>query len=912
MNFQIGQKYLSTTEPELGLGKIESVEHKKIQVFFASSQDLRTYNKQNAPLKRVKFDIGDSVKSLEGLEFEIQDIVEEEGIFIYKGTDSQVISESELSDQLTFSSPIDKCSQGHFDSSSFFNLRVESLEMLNYIESSNERGFIGARISPLFHQMYLTHKISRDLNPRVFLADEVGLGKTIEASLILHYFLTQGLKKRALIIVPDSLSYQWFFELHRKFNLGFQLINQNTPIEEGINPFSYYDRVITSQKFLKGAALARELINKSNFDILVVDEIHHWNLSDDAKEPEDQLLKNLVRKIPSTIFLSATPEQGGIHAHFDRLKALDPDKYTDFGQYKKEVNQLTRVSELCRLIHSRTSTIEVSSFEDILNPSEMEYLSKEKVDLKKDEHLIDQIVDCYGTGRAFYRNTRRRMEKHFNFFPKRILKSYPLENTSKLSDSKKIQKKTHWLFDLVKELNGEKVLLITHSKQDVEKLEKEFKAHTNIKTAVFHSELSLMARDRQAAYFADPDGAQILLCTEIGSEGRNFEFARHLVLFDLPSKPHLLEQRIGRLDRIGQRADILIHLPFFKESSEEALFKIYHEGLNSFEVFSPVAPHVFLHFREEILKILEATGNSLTQVFLKEVKAYASELSEVQEEGMEYLIERNSYRDEIAKEIVKNVKTIDDDTKLEQFLSKVFETLGVQIEELNRYATYIKPSDNMFIPYFPTLKDEGKTITYNRREALERDDYDFVTIDHPMVSESINLILSDHLGNLNVVTRLDGANKKSLFESYFVLSHSAPSYENLSSFFPTTVIRTLVDKDGVDYSEKWSKELIDSKTREAQGPELLRASKISKEIFKDLVSKSQEVARKKAEQYVEESKARLKKYHEAERERLLELQSRSELRVFEEKLNDLEDKKIRSLEHMENYLLRVDCIRVIF
>ena len=83
-----------------------------------------------------------------------------------------------------------------------------------------------------------------------------------------------------------------------------------------------------------------------------------------------------------------------------------------------------------------------------------------------------------------------------------------------------------------------------------EKLLKERIASLNI--GVFHSGLSFVARDRQAAYFSDPAGAQILLCTEIGSEGRNFEFAHHLVLFDLPLYPDLLEQRIGRLDRIGQ------------------------------------------------------------------------------------------------------------------------------------------------------------------------------------------------------------------------------------------------------------------------------------------------------------------------------------------------------------------------
>jgi ATP-dependent helicase HepA len=100
---------------------------------------------------------------------------------------------------------------------------------------------------------------------------------------------------------------------------------------------------------------------------------------------------------------------------------------------------------------------------------------------------------------------------------------------------------------------------------------------------VFHEGLSLVQRDRNAAWFAEEDGARILICSEIGSEGRNFQFAHHLVLFDLPLDPELLEQRIGRLDRIGQTSEIQVHVPYITGSSHEVLACWYHQGLNSFE-----------------------------------------------------------------------------------------------------------------------------------------------------------------------------------------------------------------------------------------------------------------------------------------------------------------------------------------
>ena len=105
-----------------------------------------------------------------------------------------------------------------------------------------------------------------------------------------------------------------------------------------------------------------------------------------------------------------------------------------------------------------------------------------------------------------------------------------------------------------------------------------------MKAALFHEGLTLLQRDRNAAFFAEEDGARILICSEIGSEGRNFQFAHHLVLFDLPADPELLEQRIGRLDRIGQTATITIHVPYLRGTESEVLARWYHEGLNAFEM----------------------------------------------------------------------------------------------------------------------------------------------------------------------------------------------------------------------------------------------------------------------------------------------------------------------------------------
>ena len=130
---------------------------------------------------------------------------------------------------------------------------------------------------------------------------------------------------------------------------------------------------------------------------------------------------------------------------------------------------------------------------------------------------------------------------------------------------------------------GAKVLLICKSQRKVVALETALLEKINLKVGLFHEGLPLVQRDRNAAWFAESDGAQLLICSEIGSEGRNFQFAHHLVLFDLPLNPGLLAQRLGPLDRIGQTQTIRIHVPYVSGSAEECIVEWYHRGLDAFE-----------------------------------------------------------------------------------------------------------------------------------------------------------------------------------------------------------------------------------------------------------------------------------------------------------------------------------------
>ena len=147
--------------------------------------------------------------------------------------------------------------------------------------------------------------------------------------------------------------------------------------------------------------------------------------------------------------------------------------------------------------------------------------------------------------------------------------------------------------------------MICASAETALELEQALRTQQGIRAAVFHEGLSIVERDRAAAYFAVSDGgAQVLICSEIGSEGRNFQFSHHLILFDLPLNPDLLEQRIGRLDRIGQQHTTEIHVPYMRGTAQEIMFRWYQEALEAFEHTCPTGHALFVQVKARLLNAL--------------------------------------------------------------------------------------------------------------------------------------------------------------------------------------------------------------------------------------------------------------------------------------------------------------------
>ncbi|MEO1574876.1 MAG: SNF2-related protein, partial [Pseudomonadota bacterium] len=224
-----GQRFASATEPDLGLGMVIDVEGRRMTVLFPAAGERRVYAMDNAPLHRVLYTRGDRVEDDTGRSLRVRAAKEGDGRVHYEceteDGDEVELDEANLSPFAQFTTPVQRLTSGQVDRLKTYQLRVQALKLNERLMQSPVRGLRGPRIALLPHQLYIADAVARRHAPRVLLADEVGLGKTIEAGMIVHHQIETGRAGRVLVLVPDSLVHQWLVEMRRRFNLDFALFD---------------------------------------------------------------------------------------------------------------------------------------------------------------------------------------------------------------------------------------------------------------------------------------------------------------------------------------------------------------------------------------------------------------------------------------------------------------------------------------------------------------------------------------------------------------------------------------------------------------------------------------------------------------------------------------------------------------
>ncbi len=746
----------------------------------------------------------------------------------------------------------------------------------------------------------------------------------------------------------------------RRFNLHFSIFDDarcNEAYLDAVNPFETEQLVLCSINLLRKKKHFEHAL-EADWDLLIVDEAHHLIWDQEKPSREYQVVEALANEIPGVLLLTATPDQLGHESHFARLRLLDPNRFFDYQTFVNEeksykpvvdaVNQLLDKQQLSdQAKNSITDLLDEQDIQPLLNVIDDQSLASSERQKAQDE-LITNLLDRHGTGRLLFRNTRSAIKG----FPKRSLKSIALPLPEQYKTALKVSKmlpsgsieqqaftalypeqiyqkfegeesnswcqfdpRINWLIELTKQLKDEKILIIAAQAKTALAIEEALRTREAIKVAVFHEGLSLIERDKAAAYFAESeDGAQVMVCSEIGSEGRNFQFAHQLVLFDLPTNPDLLEQRIGRLDRIGQRCDIQIYTPYLKDTSQEFLQHWYEQGLSAFTQTTPTGHSVYEAVKEDLIQLL-ATGENDNGEFdklLQTSRSLNEQLKKQLEEGRDKLLEINSSGILHSSQLLDDLTEVDQKPDFTQFALQLFDVVGVQQEDQSEHCLVLRPTEHMLTSDFPGLSDEGATVTFNRQTALSRDDVQYLSWEHPMISGGMEMILSSDTGTTSVaILKNNSLPAASTFlELIYVVEAVNTDNAQLNRFLPTTPIRLLLDKNARDLGQNVT---FDSFNRQLSAVNRHISRKIanaSQALIHQLIKDSLPAAQSLMAEIILEAKQEMQQTLQQELERLQALQAVNP-NIREDEIQHLRDQQAEFEQILDQTQLKLDAIRFI-
>jgi len=941
VTFSPGQRWISTAEPELGLGTVLRVEGRTVQLAFPASGVVRHYAQQMAPLTRAEFRPGERVSGA-GHAFVVERVERAGGVLSYFGA-GQRISEGELDDVQNVSQADARLMAGRVDRADQFDLRVEALRRRAESRRSPAWGVMSARVDLIPHQLRVAQIAAARRPPRVLLADEVGLGKTIEAGLILARQIASGRASRVLILLPEPLIYQWYLELLRRFNLSFAVFDEERceSIEitgDGRNPFEDEQLVIAELAWLRDAPRRAEQALAAGWDVAVIDEAHHLAWSPEAASPDYALAERFAAATAGLILLTATPEQLGRSGHFARLRLLDPARYHALEDYQHEADGYARLSRIVEKLQSGQPLDGADRAELAArlhdDPAAQAALAGLGADPAAHTALLETLIDRHGTGRVMFRNRRAVV----GGFPKRALQLAEPDGgtldevqrqhllTEFLSDVQQPpaplafdyagDPRLPWLLELVERAPRDKFLLVCRSQAKVLALEEALRTRSGIKLARFHEGMTLLQRDRNAAFFAETEGARLLLCAEIGSEGRNFQFAHHVIMWDLPLDPDLLEQRIGRLDRIGQRHDIHVHVCAFTDSAQHVLVRWYRDALDAFGSSPADGRELYKRFGARLVELAvehahgDEEPDAEIDALIAETRGAHAQLSALIQHGRDRLLELANQREARDEALRHALGRVDADRGNDEFALRLFEQFGVHHDEISGAArTWLLDPEYLSTDGFPGLKDGPQQITFDRAVALAREELPLLRPDHPMLAGAIDLLLGSEQGNAALLVEDALAPKTVLLETVFVLECVAAPALHADRFLPPSPLTCIVDTRLIERAD-WRPSAAALARAAERLVDATRYRKYLAALVPPMLKRCTEIARTRADAAIADALAAASQELGAEHARLSALR-RVNPAIASQEVDAIQNELSALRDALPRALLRLDAVRFV-
>ncbi|KMJ55962.1 ATP-dependent helicase [Bacillus sp. LL01] len=436
------------------------------------------------------------------------------------------------------------------------------------------------QLSPFPHQIEVANTVIEQMNGKAILADEVGLGKTIEAGLILKEYMIRGLVKKALILVPASLVSQWAIELNTKFFIPA------TP-QRKTYVWEQCDVVVASIDTAKRQP-HRDIVMSQSYDLIIIDEAHKLK---NPKTKNYEFIRNLKKKF--CLLLTATPVQNKLEEIFNLVSLLKPGHLGDVSSFEKEFRSNKRspkndekLRELVSkvMVRNRREETGIQWTKRVVETIPITFSQKER-------EFYDALQTLKGDSSHFSLITLQReicssREAAFMTLKNMIEKAHKEDRT--IPQAEKLlnmigeidgHAKAEKALELVKSIN-DKVIIFTEYRATQLYLQWYLKQN-GISSVPFRGGFKRGKKDWMRQLFESH--AQVLIATEAGGEGINLQFCSHIINFDLPWNPMRIEQRIGRIHRLGQKNDVHIYNFAVEDTVEQHILKLLYEKIHLFE-----------------------------------------------------------------------------------------------------------------------------------------------------------------------------------------------------------------------------------------------------------------------------------------------------------------------------------------
>ena len=632
---------------------------------------------------------------------------------------------------------LERLALGDLDDVDDFITRMNILHLLAIREADGLGAFLGGRVRLFPHQLHVAERASATDPVRWLLADEVGLGKTIEASLILNRLVHAGKVNRCLVVAPETLTVQWLGELWRKYHQVFTLLDSERlgdvarDFGEDFNPFELHRRTVISLEMLMARPHLTEQAVRAGIDLLVVDEAQH--LRRPPGHPGEagwRAVSPIAAEGRHVLLLSATPLEDDAHGFFRLLQLLRPQEFPE------DLSFETRLAEGTPLPACTSSTRR----SDIggLPPRvglPIELLSPKSAKLRD---AVEKAVRSLPAPNVVVQ--REKVDK-----VRRALASGAALSAALGADDGGLRPqlqamdaadaRIEWLLAHAPPWRTarEKTLIFVADRETLEMVRTALSNRAHLASGVFHEDLTSARRDTEVARFRELDGPSLLVSTECGGEGRNFEFCKRLVLFDLPWKPSVVEQRIGRLDRIGRR--IPVDIVYFRPPGGigrdvvrlfEAL-GVFREPLAGLET-------QFAHIEGALEEIALDPNASLSDERFTALIAETREARTRIREAAYQQLHRDPYRAEMGPAILARVPPELDELNQEIVVTASI-GLGFTIAHPRGHRVFsIELGNGSLVDGLPGVPGgSGYVGTFDREEAVANEAIDFFSSGHPLV-----------------------------------------------------------------------------------------------------------------------------------------------------------------------------------